>query len=555
MRRPTDSFDTNYYGSNIQILTYDTPRFKIHYTEDATNGDEVMGSDGNASTIPQFVIDVGNAFEASMSHILSLGYPPLPGDRNYGGDSKFDVYILNLNSYGYTSFDTTPSDVYIVIDNDFSVALENFDPEGQVKGAIKVTAVHELFHTFQFQYITDTNNNGWWMEATSTWMEDEVYPEVKDYLHYVGLRYDDNNPENGEWNIGETYYKIDGTVAGTTGRKQKWFDTPNLPLDTSDGSYEYYKYGTVIFAKYLSENKGKEVIKNIWIRIGNCQTSAINAISQELSSIGTSFPSEIKNFRKKVYTREFVDKSYYPQVKHVVVHDPSTPQTISEIPDSLASKYYTFKTSASSSPLSLTFLNMNTGNIAVKLLKYKTSGSYDEDDIVLSSNSVIVDIKDFGTSSTYSEVVAIVMDISTPQGSECNTQDSSSSDGGWCFIATAAYGSYLAPEVLILRKFRDKWLLSDLRFEILGFRFKISNKLGRTFVRLYYKLSPPFAHFISKHKYLKTAIRWLLTPVVYSIKYHPWASFEIFTGLIIIAVCSFRLRTKALPPKRIQIHT
>ncbi|HNX13830.1 MAG TPA: hypothetical protein PKH29_03140 [Oscillospiraceae bacterium] len=55
----------------------------------------------------------------------------------------------------------------------------------------------------------------------------------------------------------------------------------------------------------------------------------------------------------------------------------------------------------------------------------------------------------------------------------------STGSGGSCYIATAVYGSYDAPEVLILRKFRD---------EILG-----ATLLGRIFISAYYKLSPRFA--------------------------------------------------------------
>ncbi len=189
--RPIDSNDPDYYGIDITVLTYDTPEgnFKIHYTEDNTYGDAVGGGDGDPLTIPQFVIDIGAAFEKARGHILSLGYPALPGDGGKGGDNKFDVYIINMpGSFGYTSYDDAPPDVYIVLDNDFATVPENLDPEGNQKGAIKVTAAHELFHAFQFQYTTDVTNNGWWMEATSTWLEDEVYPEVKDYLNYVGLR-------------------------------------------------------------------------------------------------------------------------------------------------------------------------------------------------------------------------------------------------------------------------------------------------------------------------------------------------------------------------------
>lgn len=76
--------------------------------------------------------------------------------------------------------------------------------------------------------------------------------------------------------------------------------------------------------------------------------------------------------------------------------------------------------------------------------------------------------------------------------------------GGGCFIATAAYGSYLDPHVHILRDFRDHYLLT--------------NYFGKIFVEFYYKYSPPVAKFIERNGVLKTATRWALTPLVYIIK-------------------------------------
>lgn len=92
----------------------------------------------------------------------------------------------------------------------------------------------------------------------------------------------------------------------------------------------------------------------------------------------------------------------------------------------------------------------------------------------------------------------------------------SSSGGGGCFIATAAYGSYMADEVKILREFRDKYLLT--------------NSIGRKFVTgFYYRYSPPIAKYIAKYELLKAITRIILTPLVYSIKY-PF----IFAGILLI---------------------
>lgn len=76
--------------------------------------------------------------------------------------------------------------------------------------------------------------------------------------------------------------------------------------------------------------------------------------------------------------------------------------------------------------------------------------------------------------------------------------------GGGCFIATAAFGSPLASEIVIIRKFRDQYLLQ--------------NSLGRLFVEKYYKYSPPLAEFIAGHENLKKLVRIGLEPVIKGIK-------------------------------------
>lgn len=105
-----------------------------------------------------------------------------------------------------------------------------------------------------------------------------------------------------------------------------------------------------------------------------------------------------------------------------------------------------------------------------------------------------------------------------------------------CFIATATYGSPLAPQVKMLREFRNKYL--------------IPFSMGRKIVHFYYKHSPYFADLIIKSPLLKTISWMMMAPVIGVIAI--WMSeffwvvfllFGILAGLITWAVV-YKPRTR-----------
>lgn len=71
---------------------------------------------------------------------------------------------------------------------------------------------------------------------------------------------------------------------------------------------------------------------------------------------------------------------------------------------------------------------------------------------------------------------------------------------GRCFIATAAFESPLAPEVLRLCDFRDDVLYRSF--------------LGSLFVKIYYQISPPIAIALDYLPYVKPSVRWILRQII-----------------------------------------
>lgn len=86
-----------------------------------------------------------------------------------------------------------------------------------------------------------------------------------------------------------------------------------------------------------------------------------------------------------------------------------------------------------------------------------------------------------------------------------NTSTPKNSKEG-CYIATAVYGSYDSPQVLTLRKFRDEVLKETA--------------LGRWFIRIYYRLSPPIAEKLRNANHFNCIVRSVLDLFVNQLNNH-----------------------------------
>ena len=115
------------------------------------------------------------------------------------------------------------------------------------------------------------------------------------------------------------------------------------------------------------------------------------------------------------------------------------------------------------------------------------------------ANATIDNVTIYGGDVTWVDITMTsgVPDPGLPPGHNDLTSDDG---GGYCFVATAAYGSPMAAQVRVLRKFRDAFLLP---YEV-----------GRWLVDLYYRHGRAPAGVIENHPWLRRLVRVFLYPVI-----------------------------------------
>ena len=510
--------------------------FAIHYAKFGIDAPPLL--DLNQNQIPDWVETVAATFENVYSVETGpsqMGYTAAP---TLAG-APYDVYLQNLASsggvataFGFTDSADPVSSIsftsFITIDNDYSLAkypnqITNYTPEK----ALQITAAHEYHHAIQIGY--NVYNDIWYAEATSTWMEDEVYDEVNQLYNYL---FD---------------YMLN------TGASL------NIPPDVTTGG----GYGRWIFNRSLVERFNTPIIiRNFWERLqamGNANNGndipMLPVIDDVLKANASSLGSDFFSFCKKLYVGNWTSHLNEVSLIHPVVpvatyigypvHNSSAPVpgvTLSHY----SFAYYSFKASASApGDLTLTVSNRSPG-ITLAAFRKDPAGNVSEIAFDAATSAFIAPSFNAGTTS---EVVLLVCNNSSvdtqsvgfstdgtaipippggfpPLSSQQPTTQpvsspASSGGGGGCFIATAAYGSYLHPKVMLLREFRDNYLLT--------------NAPGRAFVALYYKVSPSLANFIARHDSLRRASRIVLTPVVLAVEYKGLATVVLLIGVFAMA--------------------
>ncbi len=292
--RPTDpnaqppKAGFNFYQTGQVISTLATTNFLFHYLDDAT-----YTTDANkASTafVQQLAIEAEKVW---TQEITTMGYNVPPSDGTLGGNTKYDIYLINVGSarlYGYVTSDATvtsgpfPNSVYshMVLDNDF--AKSQFGYTNPITPG-QVTLAHEFFHSIQFGY--DFSEFPAFNEQLSTWMEDKVYPTIKDNLQYIGEKFTDTNG-NGQYDTGEPFVDRNNSGIRSFGSQ----DYPELELDSFGQSKSgVEQYGRFLWVRYLSDKFNDAVVLDTLTACG--QTAGNNTYAATDAVLAGKYTSSL----------------------------------------------------------------------------------------------------------------------------------------------------------------------------------------------------------------------------------------------------------------------
>jgi hypothetical protein len=236
--RPTDDPDPNRNAYTVPQAPRSPrcgPHFCVHWVAEGIDAPDL--TDGNGDGVPNFVDEVLRIAEhvhEVENDKLGWREPKSDGHKG-GGDGKTDIYLSQIGGelFGYAAPDRGQASRehrlprrlhgYLVLDNDYS-AFEF--PGTKVANDLRVTLAHEYNHILQFGY--DAFQDAWFAESTATWMEDQVYNGINDYLRYV----------------------------------RRWVKRWDTPLTTSS----IKEYGSAVWNEWLAHHYGQRIVRQAWAR-------------------------------------------------------------------------------------------------------------------------------------------------------------------------------------------------------------------------------------------------------------------------------------------------
>jgi hypothetical protein len=234
--RPTDNPDPNRNAYSVPQAPASPAcdvNFCVHWVAEGLDAPDLADSNGDG--VPDFVervLRVAEHVHAIENGKLGWREPKSDGTLG-GGNGKTDIYLSQIGGelFGYASPDPDQATKghrlprrlhgYLVLDNDYSA----FEFPGTTPTRdLEVTLAHEYNHILQFGY--DAFQDTWFAESSATWMEDQVYNRINDYLRYV----------------------------------KRWVQRYDTPLTASS----IKEYGSAVWNEWLARRYGISIVRKAW---------------------------------------------------------------------------------------------------------------------------------------------------------------------------------------------------------------------------------------------------------------------------------------------------
>jgi len=291
--------------------------FRVHFDTSGIHAPALLDQTG--VQIPGSALAYVDSLFAYLDFVhpfesMTLGYGPLIGDGTLGGGPEYDIIVMELGSmYGYTTPDSWPFEggtatSFITIDNDFTFVRPT---RNRGLPGLRVTLAHELHHALQIGNYGYWTDHAFFYEITSTWMEDVVYPDVDDYLNYLG------------------------SYSGH-------FRQPDKPFSSND----LIMYSRSVWGHYISKKYGQDMMRLCWEQIRNAPP--LQAIDNALRSRGVDFSTAFAEWTLwNLFTgarsdpaQYYPDGADYPSMVQVPIDYVPPGRDLSGSLAALGSRYY-----------------------------------------------------------------------------------------------------------------------------------------------------------------------------------------------------------------------
>jgi hypothetical protein len=309
--RPDNSSSEWYWGAGVDITVLSNTHFKVHYLDDS----DAANSGNDHACSAAYAQGILDAAAVAWDHeVNTLGYHQPLVDADYasdygsdpdlwGGDGRVDIYIYDGDWSGATVGEINPSGGYWV--GFFMVALGVYD-DGHP------TTSHEFFHLIQYYY--DRSQGSFWKEATCTWMQDDVFHDINDRV---------------------------------VQRVNNFLHDPQIPLDDTSGSHEYY---ACLWPIFLESHQGIDIMKEIWIDASERSSNGIvgddtyDATERILNNYGDDLRSAFevfitKNYNQSIYPDGVDYNTVYIEQSFTLSPTVRTTNEITVFIDHMASRY------------------------------------------------------------------------------------------------------------------------------------------------------------------------------------------------------------------------